>query len=58
MIKIWDIAFSLKVDLIMILPQLNFYKSKYIDIYVTFVIHKKIFYCAPLFYNDPLIDKN
>lgn len=57
MIKIWGTAFSLIGDLIMSLPQLNYYKSKYKDIYVTFVIHKKISYCAPLFFNHPLIDK-
>ena len=57
MIKIWGTAFSLIGDLIMSLPQLNYYKSKYKDIYVNFVIHKKISYCAPLFYNHPLIDK-
>ena len=57
MIKIWGTAFSLIGDLIMSLPQLNYYKSKYKDIYVNFVIHKKISYCAPLFFNHPLIDK-
>ena len=57
MIKIWGTAFSLIGDLIMSLPQLHYYKSKYKDIYVNFVIHKKISYCAPLFYNHPLIDK-
>ena len=41
----------------MSLPQLNYFKSKYKDIYVNFVIHKKISYCAPLFFNHPLIDK-
>ena len=57
MIKIWGTAFSLIGDLIMSLPQLNYYKSKYKNIYVNFVIHKKISYCAPLFFNHPLIDK-
>jgi len=57
MIKIWGTAFSLIGDLIMSLPQLNYFKSKYKDIYVNFVIHKKISYCAPLFFNHPLIDK-
>jgi len=57
MIKIWGTAFSLIGDLVMSLPQLNYYKSKYKDIYVNFVIHKKISYCAPLFFNHPLIDK-
>jgi len=57
MIKIWGTAFSLIGDLIMSLPQLDYYKSKYKDIYVNFVIHKKISYCAPLFFNHPLIDK-
>jgi len=57
MIKIWGTAFSLIGDLIMSLPQLNYYKNKYKDIYVHFVIHKKISYCAPLFFNHPLIDK-
>ena len=57
MIKIWGTSFSLIGDLIMSLPQLNYYKSKYKDIYVNFVIHKKISYCAPLFFNHPLIDK-
>ena len=57
MIKIWGTAFSLIGDLIMSLPQLNYYKSKYKDIYVNFEIHKKISYCAPLFFNHPLIDK-
>ena len=56
MIKIWGTAFSLIGDLIMSLPQLNYYKSKHKDIYVNFVIHKKISYCAPLFFNHPLID--
>ena len=41
----------------MSLPQLNYFKNKYKDIYVNFVIHKKISYCAPLFLNHPLIDK-
>ena len=57
MIKIWGTAFSLIGDLIMSLPQLQYFKSKYKDIYVNFVIHKKISYCAPLFFNHPLIDK-
>ena len=57
MIKIWGTAFSLIGDLIMSLPQLDYYKSKYKDIYVNFVIHKKIAYCAPLFFNHPLIDR-
>lgn len=57
MIKIWGTAFSLIGDLIMSLPQLQYYKSKYKNIYVNFVIHKKISYCAPLFFNHPLIDK-
>ena len=57
MIKIWGTAFSLIGDLIMSLPQLNYFKNKHKDIYVNFVIHKKIAYCAPLFFNHPLIDK-
>ena len=57
MIKIWGTSFSLIGDLIMSLPQLNYFKNKYKDIYVNFVIHKKIAYCAPLFFNHPLIDK-
>jgi len=57
MIKIWGTAFSLIGDLIMSLPQLNYYKNKHKDIYVNFIIHKKISYCAPLFLNHPLIDK-
>ena len=40
----------------MSLPQLNYFKNKYKDIYVYFIIHK-ISYCAPLFFNHPLIDK-
>jgi len=57
MIKIWGTAFSLIGDLVMSLPQLNYFKAKYKNIYVNFVIHKKISYCAPLFFNHPLIDK-
>ena len=57
MVKIWGISFSLIGDLIMSLPQLNYFKNKYKNIYVYFVIHKKISYCAPLFFNNPLIDK-
>ena len=58
MIKIWGTSFSLIGDLVIIvLPQLNYFKNKYKDIYVYFVIHKKISYCAPLFFNHPLIDK-
>ncbi len=55
--KIWGTSFSLIGDLIMSLPQLNYFKNKYKDIYVYFVIHKKISYCAPIFFNHPLIDK-
>lgn len=55
--KIWGTSFSLIGDLIMSLPQLNYFKNKYKNIYVYFVIHKKISYCAPLFFNHPLIDK-
>ncbi len=55
--KIWGTSFSLIGDLIMSLPQLNYFKNKYKDIYVYFIIHKKISYCAPLFFNHPLIDK-
>ena len=40
MIKIWGTSFSLIGDLIMSLPQLSYYKSKYKNIYVNFVIHK------------------
>jgi len=57
MIKIWGTAFSLIGDLIMSLPQLNYFKNKHKNIYVNFVIHKKIAYCAPLFFNHPLIDR-
>ena len=57
MIKIWGTSFSLIGDLIMSLPQLTYFKNKYKDIYVNFIIHKKIAYCAPLFFNHPLIDK-
>jgi len=57
MVKIWGTSFSLIGDLIMSLPQLNYFKNKYKDIYVYFIIHKKISYCAPLFFNNPLIDK-
>ena len=57
MIKIWGTAFSLIGDLIMSLPQLTYFKKKYDDTYINFVIHKKISYCAPLFFNHPNIDK-
>ena len=57
MIKIWGFSFSLIGDLIMSLPQLTYFKNKYKDIYTYFVIHKKISYCAPLFFNHPIIDK-
>lgn len=57
MIKIWGTSFSLIGDLIMSLPQLKYFKKKYSDTYINFVIHKKISYCAPLFYNHPDIDK-
>jgi len=57
MINIWGTSFSLIGDLVMSLPQLNYFKKKYKDIYINFVIHKKIAYCAPLFFNHPLIDK-
>ena len=57
MIKVWGTSFSLIGDLIMSLPQLNYFKNKYDKIYTYFVIHKKISYCAPLFFNHPLIDK-
>ena len=56
MIRIWGTAFSLIGDLIG-LPQLNYFKNKYNNIYVHFVIHKKISYCAPLFFNHPLLIK-
>ena len=57
MIKVWGTSFSLIGDLIMSLPQLNYFKNKYRDVYIYFIIHKKISYCAPLFFNHPLIDK-
>ena len=57
MIKIWGTAFSLIGDLIMSLPQLIYFKKKYKNTYINFVIHKKISYCAPLFFNHPDIDK-
>ena len=56
-IKIWGTSFSLIGDLIMSLPQLNYFKKKFPDSYIYFVIHRKISYCAPLFFNHPLIDK-
>ena len=56
-IKIWGTAFSLIGDLIMSLPQLNYFKNQYPDSYINFIIHKKISYCAPLFFNHPLIDR-
>ena len=49
MIKIWGTSFSLIGDLIMSLPQLVYFKKKYKNSYINFVIHKKISYCAPLF---------
>ena len=57
MIKIWGTSFSLIGDLIMSLPQLTYYKKKFKDTYIYFVIHKKIAYSAPLFFNHPYIDK-
>ena len=57
MIKIWGTSFSLIGDLVMSLPQLKYFKKKYQKTYINFVIHKKISYCAPLFYNHPDIDK-
>ena len=57
MIKIWGTSFSLIGDLVMSLPQLKYFKKKYQKTYINFVIHKKIAYCAPLFYNHPDIDK-
>ena len=57
MIKIWGTSFSLIGDLIMSLPQLVYFKKKYKNAYVNFVIHKKISYCAPLFFNHPDIDR-
>ena len=57
MVKIWGTAFSLIGDLIMSLPQLTYFKKKYNNAYINFVIHKKISYCAPLFLNHPNIDK-
>ena len=57
MIKIWGTSFSLIGDLIMSLPQLKYFKNKYKDTYINFVIHKKISYCAPLFFNHPYIDR-
>ena len=57
MIKIWGTSFSLIGDLIMSLPQLVYFKKKHKNTYVNFVIHKKISYCAPLFFNHPDIDK-
>ena len=56
-VKIWGTSFSLIGDLIMSLPQLNYFKNKYPDSYINFIIHKKIAYCAPLFFNHPLIDR-
>ena len=57
MINIWGTSFSLIGDLIMSLPQLTYFKKKYQKTYINFVIHKKISYCAPLFFNHPDIDK-
>lgn len=57
MIKIWGTSFSLIGDLIMSLPQLVYFKKKYKKTYINFVLHKKISYCAPLFFNHPDIDK-
>ena len=57
MVKIWGTSFSLIGDLIMSLPQLIYFKKKYKNTYIYFVIHKKISYCAPLFFNHPNIDK-
>ena len=57
MIKIWGTSFSLIGDLIMSLPQLVYFKKKHNKAYINFVIHKKISYCAPLFFNHPHIDK-
>ena len=57
MIKIWGTSFSLIGDLIMSLPQLKYFKKKHKNPYINFVIHKKIAYCAPLFFNHPDIDK-
>ncbi len=57
MTKIWGTSFSLIGDLIMSLPQLVYFKKKHKNAYINFVIHKKISYCAPLFFNHPDIDK-
>ena len=42
MIKVWGTSFSLIGDLVMSLPQLNYFKNKYHDVYIFFIIHKKI----------------
>ena len=57
MIKIWGTSFSLIGDLIMSLPQLTYFKKRHKNAYINFVIHKKIAYCVPLFFNHPNIDK-
>lgn len=57
MYQIWGTAFSLIGDLVMSLPQLTYFKKKHQKCYINFVIHKKIAYVAPLFFNHPYIDK-
>jgi len=57
MTKCWGVSYGLIGDLIMGLPVLNLYEIMRPGSYKYWAIEKKVSQCAPLFINQPLIDK-
>jgi ADP-heptose:LPS heptosyltransferase len=55
--KIWGIGYGLLGDIIMQLPLLTYFEKKYPDSYKILVVEKKCSFCAPIFFNHPLIDR-
>lgn len=54
--KIWGVRSGLIGDTIMVLPSLTYFKKKYGEFYIHWVIDKKCSQAAPLYINHPLID--
>lgn len=55
--KIWGMSYGVFGDLIAGLPMLTYFEKKYPGSYKYWVIEKKCAECAPLYFNQPLIDR-
>jgi ADP-heptose:LPS heptosyltransferase len=55
--RIFGTVYNLVGDLIICLPYLNYFEKKYPGSYKIWGIYRKVDFCAPLYFNHPLIDR-